>query len=192
MEKVILLTVPHSFCKYDSAYERRCDRRALQAAKVLANFFKNKKVMVISNDSIDRKTLDTNRAQSRQTKYRKNITNILDKYDVLWVLDIHSFPNYDFGHGLNFVFLDNISPTTTIEYKIFNQILPDMENAAILEGSLSNDIQYEARKKGIPSILIEVSERSELLSTKELNKNMNLIAKQVYKYIDIKYNLHTD
>ncbi len=190
-EKAILLTVPHGFCEYDIAIARRCDRRAEESADMLAKILGDKTniTIIVVKSQVDRREMDENRIQSRHDKFRNTIDEMINEYDVLWTIDMHSFPMYGFEpqrtnyQYLKFVTLDDISFYPTKEHQIFNF---EFDGYEMLTGSRDNDIEEESRSLGIPSILIEVLENPELTDA-ELNSFLNVIANRILKNKDVKY-----
>lgn len=187
-EKVILLTVPHGYCKNDSNILRRCDRRAISSAENLESILKlktNIKIITVKSE-VDRQDMDENRIQSRHDNFRNTIDTVIENYDVIWTIDMHSFPMGGFEptkwEYLKFVILDDVSFIDQPEHSIFNFNYPYYE---LLQGSRANDIEEESRSLGIPSILIEVLENN-LLKESELNAFLTTIADKILQHRDLK------
>jgi len=188
-DKAILITVPHGYCANDmpsgKMATRRCDRRAEQSADILSQILKSKtnlKIITIKS-KMDRQIIDENRIQSRNDEFRNEIDNILDKYDVIWTIDMHSFPmgGFEPQHTnwpyLKFVILDNVAPRISKEHWIFDF---NFEYYELLQGSTVNDIQEQSRDLGVPSILIEVLEDKELTDT-ELKNFLIVVTNRILK-----------
>ncbi len=194
-ERCFLITVPHSFCLNDTAYMRRCDRRASSAADIFAKILSTKtdiKIFLVKSDT-DRQKMDENRIQSRGDRFRNTIDKIINEYNVLWTIDIHSFPfggfepkYYDY---LKFVILDdvinyqiknNVLITMSLEHSIFNF---NYDRYELLMGSTANDIEEKSRSLGIPSILVEVLEN---LNDAELYNFLNIVADKIVTNKDLK------
>jgi hypothetical protein len=189
-EKAILLTVPHGYCQNDTFFGRRCDRRAEESANILGSILKSKtniKIITVKSQ-VDRQSMDENRIQSRHDKFRNEIDEIIEQYDVIWIIDMHSFPLGGFQPQssnwpyLKFVTLDDVSRRTTKEHYIFDF---EYEYYEMLTGSTLNDIEEESRNLGIPSILIEVLEDEQLTDT-ELRGFLTVVANRILKNKDIK------
>src|SRR5271170_7049390 len=89
MSELILLTCPHSKCSIDE--ERDCDLVALKAATILSRVLHMNGDIILLPSPEYRKDHDMNRKDSRDTKYRKHIKQILEHTTLL--IDMHSFPS---------------------------------------------------------------------------------------------------
>src|SRR5437870_1209710 len=77
LEMRILVTVPHAGCFVSK--ERVCDRRAFEAAKILATQLQKygADVTLYANQEILRSQIDMNRFIARSTPWRKTLTRLL-------------------------------------------------------------------------------------------------------------------
>ncbi len=184
MSSYIILTVPHSYCEQHSV-ERMCDKRALEAAKMLSEKLTNVKVIVYGNKEIPRYECDMNRAVCRHTYYRQHldklVNEILTRGDkILWVLDMHSFPSYESWYSsinkndykLVFLYVGEFD-------EIFRPYFKSHPEVGFLEGSLYNDIMITNIQKGIKSILIESLEDHNLFTNDEMSKLFDIISRIV-------------
>jgi hypothetical protein len=174
---IILITTPHSFCFYSSTENRRCDERSHQAGFILFNYLKQSGIQVMFLPSTYDRQLggDQNRKESRQSLYRKEIDQIYKQFDVLWTIDIHSYPQIDsFKKPARFVILNIPIISVNNEIELFKPILN--EEVRLLHGSTLNDIMYVSRLENkIPSILIEVYERVDDNELEEFMKKIGYI-----------------
>jgi len=193
----IIITVPHAACSTNVPEDRKCDRRAEEAALVLSNNLGRRGITywVQINAEVERcvcsgkdcrgtsrTCIDMNRKKSRRTSWRRDLTRLLlDRPD--WVVDIHSFPwmakedKLSFGLDTLVVLLveeDTLSPEISEMYSKLVELL-GKDSALVFRGK-DNDILIQANKLGIKSVLIEVHEDETALSKDTLEQTMDVVA----------------
>lgn len=103
-EQLIILSVPHAKCLSENS-KHTCDTAADKLATYIKNKLKNKDARIFLGD-INRSIIDLNREAGIYTSWRKNIRDTiknklinykLNKSNIVFVLDCHSFPNGSFG-----------------------------------------------------------------------------------------------
>jgi hypothetical protein len=177
----VLVTVPHSACQQDRPGPdgRRCDRRAREAAEYLSQALRLAQVdhLLITNDTVDRASLDLNRLPARPSAWRQQVTEQMQQGNFTWLLDIHSFPRDSFGPGLDLVLLDDSGTNNSKNVELARVLARTLgyNRVAILPGN-RNDIQQEAVSRGIASVLIEFSEEAGDLSSQELRQAAEALA----------------
>lgn len=153
----LIITAPHSLCFITSPY-RNCDTAAFLASHRLIDQladFPNIPTIKYFPSNHHRSEVDLNRAISRQTDYRKNISENLS--NAVLLIDVHSFNRKGFGPDVDVVVLDNV-PSTWYGKKLYDLMKNHNISVAYISGSEVNDITEEARHRGIPAILIEYGE----------------------------------
>lgn len=150
VQSSVVVTAPHAACATDSPWERTCDRAAERMAQLL------RADHVFVNTDVSRTVLDMNRPESRDTAFRRAISETPARV----LIDVHSFPPGSFGDA-DFVIMEpDPEPTPKIQQLI------DMvrsEHTGLIgrwvQGSSLNSILAVARERGITaSFLLEVSE----------------------------------
>lgn len=195
--RYIILTVPHATCSNEFA--RDCDERAFEAAVVMKYYLEyfinikhlsaTTKVLIFPNLKVLREICDMNRPSCRKTKYRKSLRHLIKSIqkekqnEIIFLLDMHSFPNYDSwksnnierrkNYKLVFLYIDD-SPFNEVGF--FKKCLLGARNIGFLQGSMLNDIMVQAQEKDIPSILIESHEDDEIYTTAEMEIHFKRIA----------------
>lgn len=188
--KFVILTVPHANGCDPTGRNHICDYNAESMADSIADAFDMKKirhsdpfVARVGRTEIGPNGLpmDMNRKWTRDTRYRKDITNSINSalqegYDV-WVIDVHSFPPdytpFTKGKKRDFVILDtmdykegeaHVTPYVKelVDYMTdHGSLIVYMEGShphpgVLIEGT--NDIMDTSRYFGAKSFLIETNE----------------------------------
>lgn len=164
----VLLTVPHCLCLYEGNKNHLCDSIALKAAK---NINKNNGFTLIKGN-ISRDKCDLNRINCRDTYFRKEIMNLIDKYKIKWVIDIHSFPEVFLNNFEIYILDDYTEEKTNYCVDFYKYILKNNVNCGYFQG-IDNDIMDQTREKGVKSFLIEFNES---LSKNRLNEICSVVA----------------
>jgi hypothetical protein len=154
-KSIILLTVPHGLD----------DKSAIKAADYVYDYLKDSfNVVKIYNTEVYRSYADMNRDDflPRTSDYRKKVDSFIieNKDNILWHLDIHSFPFGYFDEN-EMVFLDIFDETERFNYP-----------GTIVEASTKNALEKSARNIGINSILIEFGN----LPDDKIKKNAKIVA----------------
>jgi hypothetical protein len=183
---LVILTSPHSKCDNESQV-RMCDTNA-EAARLSLNKLLTKEGFKVKEFEADvyRSEQDLNRFPARQTTFRTAIRSFIEqnKDQILYLLDIHSFPQgyQGFGQDTQVCLLDDtvfLSQTNDPRYPIYpfcketlllEQMLRDKGiHTSAMEGSI-NDLQNESRiDQGIPTLLIEYREDLEIHTLDQIN-----------------------
>lgn len=163
---LVLLTVPHYMCIPERTHN--CDRKAeFLSDSISEKLFRNNILTKIYLGGINRKIIDLNRFESRNTNFRKKIRYTVEKYNgVIILLDCHSFDEthtfFEKYKDPDFVILvDNLkyfSPASKLRDMLEYRGI----KTNLLQGK-HNDIidEFESNPKVLISILLEVSERLE-------------------------------
>lgn len=195
----VLLTVPHATC--DTSQIRTCDKRALEAAKLLYNEFSKKEptnqTVLYTNQDIPRRVIDMNRLVSRGTPWRMKLSKLLRDTHFDLVIDVHSFPDsHKWGkkEHLAFEFLYDL-PTFPqwLRDLMFNQNLrypsPISEIPRVnIDYGTTNDIMDEIldlnHKQRIPTnvFLLEVNEDDHVLPVSQLQRRIQDLVSFLTKY----------
>jgi hypothetical protein len=145
-----------------------CDRKAeFLSDSISEKLFRNNILTKIYLGGINRKIIDLNRFESRNTNFRKKIRYTVEKYNgVIILLDCHSFDEthtfFEKYKDPDFVILvDNLkyfSPASKLRDMLEYRGI----KTNLLQGK-HNDIidEFESNPKVLISILLEVSERLE-------------------------------
>lgn len=194
INQLVILTVPHETCI--DHIDHYCDYYANKLAMSLKNVLFKKYDITIVHGNINRLQIDLNRIQSRNTKFREKIREIVNQFNIknksnniIYIIDCHSFPfeksgEYDFA-------TDEVKdPQTTILYdtaierkyaNILESILRTKNiNVTNLPG-IHNDIIDEfsnIHKHDLHIIPILIEVREDLT-----NKQLNDVANSVDQWI---------
>jgi hypothetical protein len=183
MKRGLVISVPHGACEANAPV-RMCDTKAFTAAQLFHQKLILKtdpaNIHFLPNRDVHREKLDMNRIVSRESDYRNTLRTKMA--DVTWLFDFHSFPYSAFPLKTPLFILDNIHEeeitdgyyiynvqTQTDENKLFQPWVEKMQakfnntQIKILTGSLVNDIQREARAKGVYALLFEFCEDDAIL-----------------------------
>lgn len=181
--------MPHAYPRPGSN-ERTSDTRALEAAIIITTGTDGKNhSLLYPNVGVIRSEHDLNRIASRETKWRKQLTQLISKSSL--VVDVHSFPLLAFGKmpaassggGWKVVILNeyrNLPEHISIIYTEIRKIIAEV---TILSG-IKNDINDEAIAAGKKAILLEFCEDREYFSDDELEKVCWAIASVLSKISD--------
>lgn len=168
MEKIFyIVTAPHSKCP--PGIVRRCDRRALEGAKIVYNQLKALNLpAVLHLPNVYREIIDMNRPIARYTPYRAKLRQYIRRAQsegyLPIVLDIHSFPDISESFGN----IGDSPPCFVILYmrEIEGIIRRLAENGAfagtrtaLIQGGRVNDISMDAISLGAIPFLIEFNEQ---------------------------------
>jgi hypothetical protein len=184
---VVVITAPHAACFDVDERRHTCDAASGVAARLLAEEAANvASVHLFENTDVHRMYHDLNRVESRMVGFRRNLTPVLlslssavEKRKTLLV-DVHSFPP---GHGFGtddsagIVFME---PRSSPLYSApaMRALHKSGFTAKFVEGHHSvNDIELEARERGIPAFLMEVREDS--FTEGMLRKAMKAVASTI-------------
>lgn len=185
----VIITVPHAVC--EDSEGRTCDTRAYGSGLLVESILEDQNFKQVHNLSYDtsivfndtlRRITDGNRYASRNTKFRRQIRNLLkrdlSKSHLQWIIDVHSFPNTPDSFGTmpdgtvpKFVIL---SPPEHYQiYKKFEEMItfdfPKIKSnyVRVLLASDKNDIMEEGRDYHTSGILIEFNEDTDYLTPDE-------------------------
>lgn len=172
----IIITVPHSKC---ISNVRVCDLRAEKAANMFKEEIDKKIDVDIYKNDIFRFKMDGNRSESRvsnfRNKIRESMKNSKQKYNNVFLLDIHSFPNRIESFGTN----PNVPKIVFISKEKYHRFLrsfiydfyseKEAENLGVIYAYTTddNDILLEAEEYGIDAILIEFNEDEDYFNLDE-------------------------
>lgn len=162
MNKIVILTAPHSYCFNMSRHIHMCDFISEAALNTLAHIFlKHEVLLYINKSNVDRRDLDLNRLESRNHPFRTNLNDLINSLNVdkVVLLDIHSFP---FG-GKSFQNAEIAIMTLSESEEYGNLITQYLINNNIfsisVKGSNLNDIIYTSIHQGVKrSVLLEFNE----------------------------------
>jgi hypothetical protein len=195
INELIILTTPHEKCIKTS--EHLCDTYAEKLAKELFTILgMTKSEIILIHGTINRKFVDLNRIQGRDTKFRQEIRNKVNNFidnaktnhNIVYIIDCHSFPvekhQYTFRDvriskpEVSILFDDPIQLTLMEE---LTNILHDHGIAATKHMGTGNDIMDEfihinKDDVRIVPVLIEVREDLD-------NDKMTLIGESVRQWI---------
>lgn len=172
--KTIILSSPHALCPVSD--ERKCDIVAGDAANCMQHSIAlvNGLTSVYVQGNEYRHDHDLNRAPSRNTSYRRRLTQAMNIAGVKCILvDVHSFPNYWMKEAgdINFFKKNEAAPDVVIlqgKHDIYNGVsisntlcnnLKLKYNSKIITGITVNDILNEASEYNVPGVLIEFNEK---------------------------------
>lgn len=180
MKPKILISVPHSDCRKDKPWSRKCDRRAESAAQMFHSLLDSTKFLHI-NHSVPRSTMDMNRTVARSTPWRKALTHQMS--DAQWLLDFHSFPPTEkWHHNDEQVFLEFLfdEPTRPAWLDDLVAQLRVLSPHIYADHGVHNDILDEfLHKKLSRSLLVEVNEDVSRLSDTKLKALLQKLAEFV-------------
>ncbi len=160
---VVLLTVPHANCPPTaSAGGHPCDIAAKKAARLIYRSKHNTSAEPPRTPSkTPRSECDLNRLRCRDHPWRTLLSERLDKGDVSFVLDVHSYPPYvRRWAAYEIIILDDTpSHRPFASYAVdFVRYMSRRDVRVGIGRGVNNDIQDEAREAGISSMLIEFNE----------------------------------
>ncbi len=187
MEKIVVLTAPHAYCTNSREEEKYhlCDKAAEHATDLLEKHlvFRGFMVKKFISKTHREKGNDMNRVETRDTKFRLEITDYIKSHKnrIVMLLDVHSYPGYLQYYGNFDVYLldDTRFGTHSFSSTVLFKFLSDSGFKTEIFQGIHNDIQDEAISEGIESTLIEFNE--DLL----LNpKRMDSIAKTISNAIN--------
>jgi hypothetical protein len=168
----LIITAPHSLCSASLPY-RNCDTVSLIASsRLFRQIYSMNTGLQIKYfpSNHHRDEFDLNRYESRNTDYRKNISNNLS--DAILLIDIHSFEKKGFGSDVDVVLLDDY-PMTQYSKLLYDIMKSNNISVAYLEGDPKiNDIEEEARSRNIPAILIEYMETIPISTIDNINNSI--------------------
>jgi hypothetical protein len=170
----VLLTVPHSYCPVSSV--RICDKRALEAARLLARIMKAQGMYVrfYPNTEILRSNFDLNRKVSRPVPWRQKLDQLISQGVWDLVVDVHSFPNdYVWNSQHPHVDLELLYDTRPGEGKIPNWVIELTHGRAGtvgLDRGIHNDIMDRVTElsPSMKRFLLEVNEDHNSLTNDRL------------------------
>jgi len=182
----VLITVPHAGCFVNPF--RMCDTRAYEAAQILHQALNSYdlKNQVFANTAIPRFIMDMNRFVSRDTRWRKLLSEVLREKKPRWIIDMHSFPSdtiWGDRSGLKIEILHDEHPFPLYVHQVLKElqkIEPTMSN---LDQGKWNDIMdqvLENNRRNLQTskvFLLEVNESSQSFSKNELEKVMKILAR---------------
>jgi len=189
---IVILTTPHSKC-YNEKY-RTCDLNAKPFLESVIETLKGHFEVKVFESENFRDQADLNRIWDRDKGFRPQLRNFIkeNKEKILFLLDLHSFPEYYKGFGdcdvallddtaYLSLFKETFDPEIQIAFPKYiyclKELLEEKFKTSLVAGSI-NDIQNEARIDfGIPAILIECKENL----TKD---QLNLIAVQIALFLE--------
>ena len=176
---LVMLTVPHSTCPEFPRTGHPCDYAAQTSATHLKKALERAGLPCeLFVADVPRGTSDMNREESRGSKWRERIERRMASGRVVLVLDVHSFPDLpdddprDVFKGRSLVTM-RLAEWTAADIKfsepdeavawqkqLATKVQQDTQlpTAATL-GSRVNDIMLQAFDHGLPSALLEFSER---------------------------------
>lgn len=97
-DRLIILTTPHETCISNVGHS--CDYYAPILAKKLFDKLSDLGDIILIHGNINRKQIDLNRIESRNTDFRNKIRQVvkdsinIDKKNIIYLIDCHSFPVY--------------------------------------------------------------------------------------------------
>jgi hypothetical protein len=184
----IVLTVPHAKCSLGPEYGHHyCDTHATRGAQALKKAIEgiglDVKTFVAETP---RKDCDMNRAESRNHSWRLKIDQTLDRGDVKYLLDVHSFPpttTYNWNkYAIVFMTLGDAKKW---HIKLIMDVNRDLKSADLhagwVKGSQENDIMFCASLKGVRNVLLEFSE---CLTDDQITTIASTIARRLKRAID--------
>jgi len=159
--KQVVITAPHSFCQESNIHSHSCDTADESVVSCLVDTIQGIGLIPVPFlASTPRRECDLNRKKCRKNSYRVNLTSYMKKHreEIRMVLDVHSFPpdDEDWG-GYDVILLDDAETATSYTLMLQNMFLQNWVRCKIVRGG-GNDIQDEARERGMKSLLIECSE----------------------------------
>ena len=157
----LLLSVPHAACPSEPAHRHLCDSLAPAAARSIASAYGADSVHLLLGD-VPRSIMDLNRARARDsTRYRERLRKLMRDNPHAVLLDVHSFPAGEASFGptdVEVVLLDDSSPPEAYSFALRNTLLDADVSVRLMLGSRVNDIQEEARERGMRALLVEFNE----------------------------------
>jgi len=199
--KTLLLTGPHAFCnkhninKTISETGHYCDSIVdktllLFREKFTEKFNYSKNIKIISNNKL-RSDCDMNRfycnkekiRETRNEKFRQDITKELETTNIYFLLDIHSFPKdtENKNHDMYILWQDEQQRYADDLILYITQHTENTNiNIGIYKGE-NNDIIKEAHEKKIPALLLEFKE-IDLQNNNEI-ENRNIIISLVIDWV---------
>jgi hypothetical protein len=151
-----------------------CDYRANDAGKSLHRYLGSESIILYGD--INRTISDLNRSESRHTKFRRFLSQLIQKTEVEWVLDAHSFPPQGTDMKGEIVFL-SLSKESYLK-DLVDHLRQHNIDANMKMGSYLNDIILEAKQHHLKYLLLEYNED---LTVSRLNYISQLIARYVKK-----------
>jgi len=131
------------------------------------------------NQTILRNDADLNRESAEWTSWFQKFKNILKTRDVVWVIDMHSFPpSHEWKNGTptKIAILDLYDDryNTSAEYEQLKYTFPPTGRSKTwVRASERNAIMKTARDQGIKSILLEINESSDVYPDSEMIEDFN-------------------
>lgn len=174
MDKVIIVA-PHSKCVDPN--RRDCDTRAKSIAQKIYNISVEKgfDTELFLSDEL-RENFDLNRAESRDTHWRRHLEDLVLKYyrdpkiRHIWILEMHSFPRKQWESNndekMALVSIPEFARAGISLAKFMNS-----KNFYIYQGTDKNDIQYTYApfRDKVTVFLLESCEDSDYFSDSELD-----------------------
>jgi len=156
----IIITVPHAVCKSNFYIDHNCDFIAkpysYQIKQILDKYGIDNKLFI---GNINRKILDLNRIESKNTDFHKKlelfINKIKRKYKNILLIDIHSG---DFGFDKSPIIIYDFP--SCLDDNIIRNLLKNniITKESLFKANTFNYIVNKYQNKGITSILIEINE----------------------------------
>ena len=156
---VLVITVPHTFHVGFLPREMHAtDFSALDAARDLQKAFSANVVTRVFVGDVPRFLVDLNRPQSRNTQWRRRVTDLLRFLGRRAVqLDVHSFPD-DPWTGKEIVVMD-----TARGHEWARDLAKGLRrrgiNAYYIRGSPRNDLIQTSEALHVPAVLLEFNEK---------------------------------
>ena len=163
MERTVVISVPHAACQpVTLSAPHPCDSVAPQMAKLLATRLNAQTVIF---GSVPRSVVDMNRYPSRLVlDERKRLKEATSNQSKVILVDVHSYDDSaPWGEGADLVVFDTeplqyVSVLTMMHIRHMSNV-----RVGFVVGSQQNDIIIEAKSRGVPSIMLEVHEGSNLV-----------------------------
>lgn len=173
----VVITAPHA-CVRSKSVDPTCDygtsvfaEKTFAAVRALRN--QDVKARMFVTD-VARMDCDTNRSQCRSVSaMRRNLTQHLNRINrgdrPFLLLDIHSFGMGTGAFGYSpgtepYVFLLALDDDTRLAFVLRKQLKSNDVSVVVIRGSTTNDIMYEAYRKGGYTVLIEFREEANVSS----------------------------
>lgn len=191
----VLITAPHNYC-YSNNDTRTCDERVTRVTRILASVLRKYQIQYAKVESTGKRTIvdlnrplgknHTNTQMIQWTMFHNKIQSIIDKYDHILLLDIHSFPreSSSFGEDVQFVILD-IQDKNRYELTLFEKyvklINPSIKFKIIPGGN--NYIQNTYQRKNVYPLLIETCESSQVVPDILVKQFLTLVVTFFYPFV---------
>lgn len=164
----LVVTAPHSVCFPQLQY-RHCDTVAYLASSRLVKLCSQDTYTKYFPSDTPRWVTDLNRPIAANTKYRQQVRNALNEAKLL--IDVHSAPRGVYGTDADLVILDN-EPETWYGHTLFDIVKHNSISVAYRLGAKYNDITEEARRHGVPAILLEYGEFLDTPAIDQINQSI--------------------